>query len=464
MRGIRYILLLAGIVFAAAAAPVLLAPVSGGVAVWADSGSGKGGDGDSGGDHGNGGGSGNSGKGSASGHDEGQDQNDDQNDDDRHQDDAAASGGAGAASGGRGGHDYVPDEVVVANLSDSATAAVRRLGFVVLDERQLAALGLKVTRLRVPRQLTAPSARTLLMARYPGVLVDLNALYRPQGQMTLPAPDYGPRLIGWPPVPASCGAHIRIGVVDTAVDIRVPALSHARVAQRSFLPAGVQPAPTDHGTAIAAILVGHDGHSAGQGLLPGAALAVAGVMAADRDGKAFADAVAVIQALDWLVGSGVPVINLSLVGDANELVGLAVRHLVAQGVVLVAAAGNGGPGAPPAFPAAEPGVIGVTAVDSASQIYADANRGAYVSFAAPGVRIWTPTMDGGGRYDTGTSFAAPFVTAAAAVEMAAGRTTAAGGVVTALAGTAIDLGTPGRDPVFGWGLIQARQPCPPATQ
>src|SRR5262249_9476540 len=109
-------------------------------------------------------------------------------------------------------------------------------------------------------------------------------------------------------------------------------------------------------------------------------------------------------------------------------------------------------------------VIGVTAVDNHSQPYADANRGDYIDFAAPGVRIWTPGPTATGSYHTGTSFAAPFVTAAVTARLAGGAAPAAGRIVESLARTAIDLGEPGKDPVFGYGLIQAANPCSQPTQ
>jgi minor extracellular protease Epr len=163
--------------------------------------------------------------------------------------------------------------------------------------------------------------------------------------------------------------------------------------------------------------------------------------------------------LDWLVGSRTAVINMSFAGDANAVVAVALQRVIMKHAVVVAAAGNNGPSAPPAFPANEPGVIGVTAVDSHSQPYAGANSGDYVDFAAPGVRIWTPGPMAPGSYHTGTSFAAPFVTAAVAARVANGVLTDVEEIVGSLAQTAIDLGQPGKDPVFGRGLIQFANPC-----
>ena len=372
-----------------------------------------------------------------------------------------ASGAAGVSE--RSGRDYVPDEVVVANLEDDAKTDIGNLGFVVLDEQQLASLDLTITRLRVPRQMTAPAARTLLASRYPGILVDVNAIYRPQGQLSLPPPDYPARLIGWGHASAGCGQGIRMGMLDTAVDAASPGLSGARIVQRSFLPAGAKTASTEHGTAVAAILVGQPSGGS-SGLLPGAELSVADVFGADPDGVPLGDVMALVGGLNWLVGGRLPVINMSFAGDANAVVALALRRVLAAHAIVVAAAGNGGPSAPPAFPAAEPGVIGVTAVDNHSQSYADANRGDYIEFAAPGVRVWTPGPTAAGSYHTGTSFAAPFVAAAFAAHFAGGATPDAHRIADELAATAIDLGQPGRDPVFGRGLIRAANPCSQQTQ
>src|SRR4029453_5292359 len=127
-------------------------------------------------------------------------------------------------------------------------AAIGRLGFTVLDERRLGSLRFTITRLRVPPQMTAPAARTLLGNRYPGIPADFNALYRPQGELVLPPPDYPAKLIGWGRVPIDCGRGILIGVLDTAVDMTTPGLRAARIVQRPFLPPGAKTVSTEHGS------------------------------------------------------------------------------------------------------------------------------------------------------------------------------------------------------------------------
>jgi len=238
---------------------------------------------------------------------------------------------------------------------------------------------------------------------------------------------------------------------------------HESECDEDSMPAGAKTASPEHGTAVAAILVGQRS-GGGSGLLPGAELAVADVFGADPDGIPIGDVMALVGGLDWLLSSRVPVINMSFAGDANAVVALALRRVIADHVIVVAAAGNGGPAAAPAFPSDEPGVIGVTAVDNHSQPYAEANRGDSIDFAAPGVRIWTPGPTAAGSYHTGTSFAAPFVTAAVAARLANGAAADADRIVDWLGKTAIDLGQPGKDPVFGRGLIQFANPCSQQTQ
>jgi minor extracellular protease Epr len=101
----------------------------------------------------------------------------------------------------------------------------------------------------------------------------------------------------------------------------------------------------------------------------------------------------------------------------------------------------------------------VTAVDRNGDVYRRAGQGPHVDLAAPGVEVWTAASVKGARGKTGTSFAAPFVTAAVAILMADHKGMTVEQVTQALTGSARDLGTPGRDEVFGAGLVQFGQLC-----
>jgi subtilisin family serine protease len=176
-------------------------------------------------------------------------------------------------------------------------------------------------------------------------------------------------------------------------------------------------------------------------------------------GQDQAEAFDIVRAIDLLMKRKPHVINLSLAGPPNAVVERALQQAVALGVPVVAAAGNSGSGARPLYPAAYDAAVAVTAVTSSLKIYRRAPRGSHIDFAAPGVEI--PVAAAGGRSErrSGTSFAAPFVAAALAVLRARNPDQPVNALVSGLAASARDLGEPGKDKVFGWGLVQASAIC-----
>jgi subtilisin family serine protease len=150
--------------------------------------------------------------------------------------------------------------------------------------------------------------------------------------------------------------------------------------------------------------------------------------------------------------------NLSLGGPRNLILEAAIGRVLGAGIPVVAAAGNDGPDAPPVYPAAQEGVIAVTAVDADRRVYRKANRGDYIRFAAPGVDVPVPRMDQE-AYVSGTSFAAPLVTAALVAARQAGPARPWPDVIRQLEQAAQDLGAPGRDATFGAGLVQGPAQC-----
>jgi subtilisin family serine protease len=166
-----------------------------------------------------------------------------------------------------------------------------------------------------------------------------------------------------------------------------------------------------------------------------------------------------VRALDVLARRDVSVINMSFAGPENALLSAALDAVGRQDIALVAAAGNAGPRAAPLYPAANPTVVAVTAVGSSLDVYRQANSGAYIRFAAPGVQVWTAASISGGRFRSGTSYAAPFVTAAIAAARHADPQASIDDVLGDLARSATDLGPEGRDDTFGWGLVQALGSC-----
>ena len=172
--------------------------------------------------------------------------------------------------------------------------------------------------------------------------------------------------------------------------------------------------------------------------------------------------------------NGADIINLSLGGpyDSNTLRD-AVAYAYGKGVTIVCAAGNDGAGGPASYPAAYDAyciAVGATRYDQARAYYS--TTGSYLDLTAPGGDIYVdqngdgyddgilqqtfdPTpKDWGYRFYQGTSMAAPHVSGVAALLIST-RVTGPDAVREALEGTAEDLGTPGRDEEFGWGLVDA---------
>jgi subtilisin family serine protease len=315
-----------------------------------------------------------------------------------------------------------------------------------------------MTTLRTPRNMTVRQALTRLRAAMPTLWTDANT--RLGLRTTVRDPKrYGHDLIGWQHTTASCGAGIRIGIVDSEVDTAHPAFAGQRVTVKSMLSTGTRTAPKDHATAIASILAGNPHQPSYAGLIPGAEIYTASVFR--LRGKEHVDTTAelVVLALDWLAGQQVSVINFSLGGPRNLILEAALQRIFNQGIIVVGAAGNNGPDSPPDYPGAQDGVIAVTAVDAQMKVYDSANQGDYIAFAAPGVDIWSAKPGGEGTYVTGTSFAVPYVVAAVALERLADPAADAQTIVQRLKQNANDLGKPDRDNVYGWGLVRIRNSC-----
>jgi subtilisin family serine protease len=107
--------------------------------------------------------------------------------------------------------------------------------------------------------------------------------------------------------------------------------------------------------------------------------------------------------------------NMSFTGPMDPLLERIVKAAAGKGVIFIAAAGNNGPKGAPLYPAAYPQVIAVTATDDKDRLYGKANRGDYISIAAPGVDIIAPALKGSYQLSSGTSMAAAHVSGVVAL-------------------------------------------------
>lgn len=340
-------------------------------------------------------------------------------------------------------------EVVAFAPSAAALDRARGEGFEVLRTHPLEGLDTTVVVLRAPQGMSTRHALRQLRERDPEGVYDFNHVYLENGEI---AAGSAP---AQPPVAADAAAPmastVKVGLIDGGVAAKHPVFSASTLQQHGC----AEPVPTDHGTAVASLMAGlAEGF---HGAAPGAQLYVADVYCGAVTGGAV-DAIA--EAFGWLSREKVPVINISLVGPPNAMLEQIVRIVVARGHIVVAAAGNDGPSAPPLYPAAYAGVVAVTAVGANRRVLLEACRGAHVAFAAPGAGMSAAAATHPYQIVRGTSFAAPIVAGLLALHVKQPDRESASAVIAALAAQAIDLGARGRDPVYGHGLVgeTARMP------
>src|SRR5262245_54708258 len=371
------------------------------------------------------------------------------------------------------------DEILVV---DASRAAMAQRGFAHVETITTGASS--VSRFVVPEGLDAIGARQLLREEMPSLLSAFNYVYRPYvaateaggfgpglGQAIRPSSAkgcsadrcYGPTLIHWAPDPAGCSIDIGVGVIDTGFDNQHPAFKDRKINWSTVLEGEHVSVQAWHGTGVLALLSGSP-QSSTPGLIPNATFTATNTFYSDASGQPATDTTTLIKALKLMESYKVKVVNLSLAGPQDAVLHKQIKEMSETGVLFVAAAGNGGPFALPSYPAAYPEVIAVTAVDRNLVGYRHATRGPHIDLAAPGVEVWTALPDRREGPQTGTSFAVPYVTAAAAAVYPKDELNYKGrpldpkkAVLSRL--TTRDLGPTGRDTIYGQGLLQAPSQC-----
>jgi subtilisin family serine protease len=248
------------------------------------------------------------------------------------------------------------------------------------------------------------------------------------------------------------GKGITVAVIDSGVDTGHPSLKNCNLVSVDVVKEGVKE-PDMHGTAITGIIA-----ASGEltGIAPGAKIVAVRAFAPLHSGMPpVTDATTLATAIDQAFARGARLFNMSFAGDRQQAVIEMIDAAYAQGAVFVAAAGNEGPTAPPAYPAAHDKVIAITATDQTDAIYDQANRGGYVLAAAPGVDILAPVTGQGFDYLSGTSFAAAHVTGVIALLMERNPHLTPEAIRSVLVEAAHDLGPKGQDQEFGAGLTDA---------
>jgi thermitase len=247
-----------------------------------------------------------------------------------------------------------------------------------------------------------------------------------------------------------------VAVIDTGINPNHPEFADRLVPGYDFV--NFDETPEDdhgHGTHVAGIIAAGINGAGLAGLCPTCKIMPIKVLNSSNQGTWSV----VVRGINFAVEQGAEVINLSLgAASGSETVRLAIQAAVDAGIVVVAAAGNNASSAP-YYPAAYPGVIGVSATDNQDQLWGLSNYGENIDLAAPGYRIYSTYNDlstGGYAYMTGTSMAAPFVAGLAALVISYAPTApTADATLTLMTANADDLGAAGWDQYFGNGRLNA---------
>jgi hypothetical protein len=333
------------------------------------------------------------------------------------------------------GEPAVRGVLVAIGVDAAAIARAGKAGFALIDRERIEGLDLDVARFRLPEGRSLARARKQLAKLLPEAEVDADNLYFASGP--------GGALSGAMLATAPGDGKASLGLIDGGVAAH-PSVA-GRVEQRGF--AKGAPSASRHGTAVASLLIGS---GAVQGAASGRRLLVADVYGSDPAGG---NASAIARALGWLAQGGVSVTTISLVGPDNRLLSAAISRAQRRGMLIVAAVGNDGPAAPPAYPASYKGVFAVTGIDAKGRALPEAGRALHVDFAAPGDAVLAATGAASTDRLRGTSFAAPLVAGRLALRYPAPSIDNIGPAVSALVFEARDLGKKGRDKIYGHGLI-----------
>jgi subtilisin family serine protease len=309
--------------------------------------------------------------------------------------------------------------------------------------------------------------------------------------------DWGLALLGVPHAwRQSEGEGVRLAVLDTGIDEDHPDLAAALDDARDFT--GNRRGPIDgngHGTHVAGTAAARRNDLGVVGVAPACRLLVAKVLGDDGSG----DDRAVAAGVAWAVEAGADILSLSLGSPRpSALLREAVAAAAAKGRFVICAAGNSGEAARPGtrssvpqrgrrtaasagpqtrsgeagrltvfprastvdYPARWPETVAVAAVGRDGRVAPFSSRGDEVDIAAPGEDVLSTWLGGTFARVSGTSMAAPFVSGVAALALSKhrrqGGRTAIDNVEALLAHlkrTAIDAGPAGRDPAYGWGLV-----------
>ncbi len=277
---------------------------------------------------------------------------------------------------------------------------------------------------------------------------------------------------------ANAGEAVKVAIIDTGVDYNHPDLAGNVKGGASFVDyTSNYMDDNGHGTHVAGIIAAVDNEVGVIGVAP--KIELYALKALDSEGSGYVSDV--VAAIDWAVENGMQIVSMSL-GANNDYESLrqACDAAYASGVLLVAAAGNDASRFTVIFgidtidyPARYDSVVAVGAINQEDERPSWSSTGPELELAAPGVNIYSTYWDNTYAALSGTSMACPHVSGVAALIFASNigeiapsydfdgdKTWDADEVRAWLQATAEDLGNPGKDEFYGYGLVDAEKAVP----
>jgi len=377
---------------------------------------------------------------------------------------AAAPSGGGSNDGSAAAQNnppYIPDEVVVSFAAGTPPQAITqfavRNNLSQIETQNFPLIGNSLYRWRIGGGRTVAGIVTALGSDNTVATVQPNYIFSLQDDAAKAAPvaagDPGQYVLAELQVAQAqqlaTGKNVLVAVIDSEIDAAHPDLGGTVVKSFDALPGA--PPPHVHGTSIAGAIASHGKLL---GIAPGAEILA--VHAFDGTaGDATANSFAIYKGVQWAADNNARIINMSFAGPSDPMLARLLAAAYAKGIVLIAAAGNGGPQSEPLYPAADPDVIAVTATDDKEHVFAMANRGRYIAVAAPGVDILSLAPGGAYQLSSGTSIAAAHVSGIAAMLLERNPSLRPSDIRSTLIATARQIGPPTPDSDFGAGLANA---------
>jgi subtilisin family serine protease len=357
-----------------------------------------------------------------------------------------------------GEHRYVPDEVVIEVANSLSAAQIdalqRRYRLVRIESYRVQLSNTTVLRWRIPDRRSVAAVVRSLERDDAVASAQPNYLFTLQHDQIKPASESMPgqyelaKLRLTQAHALAKGDNVRVAVIDSGIDVDNPELAGSIAASFDTLAAPMT--PHAHGTAIAALIAAHDRL---MGAAPEAKILAVRAFNPDAHG-AQGTTFDILKGLDWAAAHHARVINMSFAGPYDPAMHRSLEATHEKGIVLVAAAGNGGAKSPPLYPAADRQVIAVTATTAEDKLFPQSNRGRYIAVAAPGAQI-PVAIPGGYEISSGTSYSAAEVSGIVALMLQRAPDLSPALVRHILLATAKDLGPRGHDSLFGAGLADA---------